>query len=177
MLIALTAAGVLAGVWLLIRGLAGYRTATSLGDTSTSAVATMAAGEVRIAGTIEPAELTLVSPLQSRSCVYYRSSIRGEDELSIPGIGGDADEERAVGFRVRDASGSVRVFPRGARWDAPKVFDEKSSSFGGRPPGLAPRTGSAIAPGVPDRETRQGGMEEPDRDTRQKRDDETADDE
>jgi hypothetical protein len=151
-LVALPIAGVLAGLWLLSRGFAGYRTATSIGDTSTSSVTTMAAGEVRIAGTIEPAELTLVSPLQSRPCVYYRASIRGEDDLPIPGVEGDLDEERAVGFRVRDASGSVRVFPRGARWDAPRVFDERSGALGGRPTGLAPRTGSAVAPGVPDRE-------------------------
>lgn len=150
MLIAVTLAGVVAGLWLLARGLIGYRTATSLGDTSTSAVATMAAGEVRIAGTIEPAELTLVSPLQSRTCVYYRASIRTDDEVGVLGMGGALEEERAVGFRVRDATGSVRVFPRGARWDAPRVFDDQDGSLGDRPPGLDLRTGSAIAAGQPD---------------------------
>jgi hypothetical protein len=149
-LIALSLAGVLAGLWLLARGLAGYRTATSLGDTATSPVATMAAGEVRIAGTIEPAEVILVSPLQSRPCVYYRSSIRTDDEVSVLGGAGGDEEERAVGFRVRDATGSVRVFPRGARWDAPRVFDERDGSLGDRPPGLDLRLGSAVTQGQPD---------------------------
>jgi hypothetical protein len=148
-LIALCLAGVAAGLWLLARGFAGYRTATSLADTSTSTVATMAAGEVRLAGTIEPAEVTLVSPLQSRPCVYYRASVRADDELGVPGEG-SLEEERAVGFRLRDATGSVRVFPRGARWDAPRLFDERDGTLGDRPPGLDLRTGSAVAQGQPD---------------------------
>ncbi len=154
MLIALTVGGVLAGLWLLARGLLGYRTATSLGDTATSSIATMAAGEVRVAGTIEPAEVVLVSPLQSRTCVYYRSTIQRADDRELFGVGGSGlDEERAVGFRLRDATGSVRVFPRGARWDAPRRFDDKDGTFGDRPPGLLARTGSAVAQGEPDVET------------------------
>jgi hypothetical protein len=149
MLTGLTMVGLVAGLWLLWRGMGGYRTATRIGDTGTSAVATMAAGEVRVAGTVEPAEVTLISPLQSRPCVYYHASIRSDGDASpIAGVfgttGADFDEERAVGFRVRDASGSVRVFPRGARWDAPVRLDEGTGSFGETPPGVHRRTGSAI---------------------------------
>ncbi len=135
--------GLGAGLWLLGRGMAGYRDATRIGDTSTSRIATLAAGEVRISGVIEPAELTLVSPLQSSTCVYYRSSIDRSDD----GTDLDADfhEERAVGFRVRDESGDIRVFPRGARWDAPLVLDEATGFMGDEPPGLRLRTGSAVA--------------------------------
>ncbi len=142
--------GVLVGLWLLIGGMTGYRTATRIGDTSTSSISSLAAGEVRVSGVIEPAELTLTSPLQSVSCVYYRSTI---DEAG-DGTGLDADlrEERAVGFRVRDASGDIRVFPRAARWDAPTLFDERTGSFGDTPPGLSLRTGSAIGPSELDRE-------------------------
>jgi hypothetical protein len=114
----------------------------------------MAAGEVRIAGTIEPAEVTLVSPLQSQPCVYYRASIRTDDELAGFGGAGGLEEERAVGFRVRDATGSVRVFPRGARWDAPRQLDDRDGTLGDRPPGLHLRTGSAVAQGQPDVEAR-----------------------
>lgn len=143
-------AGVLVGLWLLIGGMTGYRTATRIGDTSTSSISSLAAGEVRVSGVIEPAELTLTSPLQSVSCVYYRSTI---DEAG-DGTGLDADfrEERAVGFRVRDVSGDIRVFPRAARWDAPTPFDERTGSFGDTPPGLNLRTGSAIGPSELDRE-------------------------
>ena len=97
----------------------GYRTAVALGDTSTSAIDSLAAGEVRVTGTIEAAEATLVSPLQSLPCVWYRARVRTKDSE-----GGDVfAEERAVGFRVRDAAGAIRVFPRGARIGVPPRFD------------------------------------------------------
>ena len=138
----LALAGLAAGLWLLARGFRGYRVATRIGDMGTSRIASMAAGEVRIAGTIEPAELTLVSPLQSRPCVYYKAEIQNDDDGRI---GDELHEEQAVGFVVRDDSGSIRVFPRGAHWDAPITFDEKTDAFGDEPPGLDRRRGSAIA--------------------------------
>ena len=55
------------------------------------------------------------------------------------------NEERAVGFRVRDATGDIRVFPRGARWDAPVDLDEATGLMGDEPAGLRLRTGAAIA--------------------------------
>lgn len=144
----LAAAGLVGGLWLLARGMGGYRTATRLGDTGTSTIASMAAGEVRLSGTIEPAEVTLVSPLQSRRCVFYRAVVREQGE----GGGRATTEERAVGFRVRDATGDVRVFPRGARFDAPVRFEEETGQFGDEPPGLALRSGPAVAQGQPDRD-------------------------
>lgn len=147
--IALIGLGV--GLWLLARGMAGYRDATRIGDTATSRIGTLAAGEVQVSGVIEPAELTLVSPLRSTTCVYYRASIGDEedgpdvgDAVAVFG-GADFREERAVGFRVRDASGDIRVFPRGARWDAPLVLDDSTGLMGDEPPGLRLRTGPAVA--------------------------------
>lgn len=139
----LAAAGVVAGLWLLIRGMTGYRDATRLGDTATSRIATIAAGEVQVSGVIESAELTLISPLQSATCVYYRSTV--DDGGDGPDLGAAFDEERAVGFRVRDATGDIRVFPRGARWDAPMHLDEATGVMGDEPPGLRLRTGTAVA--------------------------------
>ena len=138
------------GLWLLARGLADYRLATRIGDTSTSRIATLAAGEVQVSGVIEPAELTLVSPLQSTTCVYYRATIDGADDGPDIGpdlgeLGAEFLEERAVGFRVRDPSGDIRVFPRGARWDAPTTLDDSTGLMGDEPPGLRIRTGSALA--------------------------------
>jgi hypothetical protein len=143
-------AGLVAGLWLLARGMAGYSDATRLADTATSRIATLAAGEVQVSGVIEPAELTLISPLQSVVCVYYRSSV----DTSNDGTDVDADfrEERAVGFRVRDPSGDIRVFPRAARWDAPVVLDEATGLMGDEPAGLQLRTGGAIAPSEVERE-------------------------
>jgi hypothetical protein len=150
-LAAIAAAGVAAGMWLLGRGLTGYRTAARITDTSTSRISSLAAGEVRLSGVIEPAELTLVSPLQSAGCVYYRATIRGEDEVTEATA--EFTEERAVGFKVRDASGAIRVFPRRARWDAPVMFDDRTGSLGDEPIGLSMRTGSAVSSPVMDHDT------------------------
>ena len=142
-------AGIGAGLWLLVRGFGGYRRAGRVDDTGTSRIATLAVGEVRVTGRVEPAELALTSPLQSRRCVYFRSQVRQQQGRSTHTV---LDEERAVGFRVRDDSGAIRVFPRGANWDAPPVFKEADGFSGDQPPGLALRSGSAMGPGTLDRE-------------------------
>lgn len=134
-------AGVLAGLGLLLRGLAAYRSGLRVADTSTSTISSAAAGEVRISGLIEPAELTLVSLLQSAPCVYYRASIGNGGDASLPDRA--FTEERSVGFMVRDRTGSLRVFPRGARVDAPLRFHDETGLAGDAPPGLAIRTGPA----------------------------------
>ena len=147
------AIGIGAGLWLLVRGMGAYRTATRIGDTSASPITSLAAGEVRIAGTIEPAEVALISPLQGARCVYYRSSVStGDDAPDWLGGSGEV-EERAVGFRVRDSTGAIRIFPHAARWDAPVRFEDGTDHFGIEPPGLNPRIGSAFAAAEPDRET------------------------
>jgi hypothetical protein len=142
--------GVLAGMWLLFRGMRGYQTATQIGDTATSRIATLAAGEVQIAGLIEPAELILISPLQSTPCVYYKATIDRADQY--PDLTDELLEERAVGFRVRDPSGDVRIFPKGARWDAPTKYDDSTGMMGDEPPGLALRNGPATSAPDLDRE-------------------------
>ncbi len=140
--------GVAAGVGILVRGMRGQVEAGRIADTSTSTISAIAVGEVRVHGVVEVAELTLTSPLQSAACVYYRARIRESRE------GDDTvfREERSVGFRVRDASGSLRVFPRGARWDVPPRFADSTDSVGGSPPGLLLRTGPTIAPANPSHE-------------------------
>ena len=129
---ALAGFGVAGGLFLLFRGLEGYRSHTRVTDTSTSTISSIAAGEVRVSGVIEAAELTLVSLLQSVPCVYYRSTIQSEGDRRTPDPG--YSEEHSVGFRVRDARSVVRVFPRGARFDAPTRFE-------GEPAGLHLRRG------------------------------------
>ena len=126
--------GVVIGLSLLARGLGAYRSVVHVGDISTSAIASLAVGEVRISGVVEPAEMTLVSLLQSVPCVYYRSTIGNGGDRRTPDSG--YTEERSIGFRVRDASGSMRVFPRGARFDAPVRYDGETGMAGDEPPGL-----------------------------------------
>jgi len=140
-LTALGGLGVAAGLILLARGLDGYRSFIRVGDTSTSTIDSLAAGEVRVSGIVEPAEVTLVSLLQSVPCVYYRSTIdtMGDSRSADH----DYAEESSIGFRVRDASGSLRVFARGARFDAPVRFEGEMGLMGDEPGGLDMRTGGA----------------------------------
>ena len=136
--------GVIAGLILLGRGMVGYRSLIRVGDTSTSTIASLAVGEVRVSGTVEPAELTLVSLLQSVPCVYYRSTVGGDTE--IRGDRSGYTEERSIGFRVRDATGSLRVFPRGAGFDAPVRFEVEADMVGEAFAGLNIRHGGSTRP-------------------------------
>ena len=73
--IALAIIGIVAGLVLLGRGLAGYRRANLISDVAGATISAIAVGENRVSGTIVAAELTLTSPLQSQPCVYYRASV------------------------------------------------------------------------------------------------------
>jgi hypothetical protein len=147
-LLALLAGGLFVGLFLMVRGFQASRTAARIGDTAPSRIASLAVGEALVTGIVEAAELTLVSPLQSAACVYYRSRIETDDD----GVSSDYHDERAVGFRLVDDSGELRVFPRGARFDVPDRFSGRDGAMGDRPPGLSLRTGSAFGPGRADRE-------------------------
>jgi hypothetical protein len=138
---ALAGFGVVGGLFVLVRGLEGYRSHTRVADTSTSTISSIAAGEVRVSGVIEAAGLTLVSLLQSVPCVYYRSTVRASGERRTRDTG--QSEERSIGFFVRDASGVLRVFPRGARFDAPTRFEDETDALGSEPSGLNVRRGGA----------------------------------
>jgi hypothetical protein len=150
-LLPLCLGGIIAGLVLLWRGFGGYRTASTIADTATSPISSLAAGEVRVTGAIEAAEVTLVSPLQSEPCVWYRSRIggAGDDDREV------FAEERAIGFRVRDAAGAtIRVFPARARIGAATRFSGSTGAMGDEPAGLRMRTGGAFGPALgPDGET------------------------
>jgi hypothetical protein len=129
------------GLWLFVRGLIAYRDEARVGDIASSKIGTLAAGEVRLSGTIEAAEVTLMSPLQSVPCVYYRSRIH-EDRSDIRRE--VLDEQRAVSFRLRDASGAVRVVPSGrVDWNVADRWEERTGLDGGEPLGLNRNRGGA----------------------------------
>ena len=140
-------AGIVGGLWLLATGMRSYRRSLTLADVATSRIASLAVGEVRISGRVEAAELTLVSPLQSRACVYFRASVTEVEGRSRRTI---LRDERSVGFRVRDDSGAIRVFPRGAAWDVPDALHDHDGLAGEAPPDLSLRAGPAYQVGKED---------------------------
>ena len=133
LILGLAVAGLAAGLGMLVRGLRAQRSAARIGGTGTSRIGMLAAGEVRITGEAVPAGVTLTSRLRLRPCVYDRTVIRdsiGEGEITV------MDEHRAVGFFVRDATGEIRIFPRGARWEVP-LDVETATAAGGEWTGAA----------------------------------------
>jgi hypothetical protein len=141
--------GVVAGLVLLVQGLTAYRQQARIGDIGSSRISSLAAGEVRVSGSVVEAGVALLSPLQSERCVYYRAQVderSGDDDSTI------LREERAVGFFVDDGSGRIRVFPRGARWSMDWRFDEHDDWGSDLPAGLRPRGGSALTPAAEDRQ-------------------------
>jgi hypothetical protein len=149
-LAALAIGGVALGLVLLARGMRAYLEGARIADTAGSRIRGLAAGEVRVSGVVEAAEVLLVSPLQSRHCVWYRANVS-----ESRGRAGSAEllaEERSVGFRVRDETGAIRVFPRGGRFDAPDALHASTGLLGDEPVGLDIRRGPGVdAPAALDR--------------------------
>lgn len=133
-------AGLIGGLVLFVRGLVAYRRDRLISSVATSSLDGIAAGEVRISGVVEVIDQHLISPIQSKPCVWYRARI---DET---GDNGRVllKEERAQEFRIRNDSGHIRVVPRGARWELGLDFDEKTSITGDEPPGLQRRGGGSF---------------------------------
>ncbi len=132
---ALAATGVLAGLVLLVRGLRAQRSGARIADVGTSPVGLLAAGEVRITGQAIPAGTTLTSRLRLRPALYYHALVTGGSGDNQHTL---LDEERVVGFFVRDATGEIRVFPKAARWEVPLDAETPSAAGGtwGAPGGL-----------------------------------------
>src|SRR6188508_62050 len=102
-LLAFAVGGVVIGVVLFARGLQAYRHDRSVSSVATSSLDTLAAGEVRVSGVVAVADQALVSPLQSKPCVWYRARVRTLDDDPRP----LEDEERTVHFRISDGRGSI----------------------------------------------------------------------
>ena len=138
-LFALGLVGIVFGVGLLVRGLVAYRRGSVVGSIATSHANSLAAGEVRMTGTVEALASTLVSALQSAPSVWYHSRIveKGDSDHVL------LDEQRAVDFLLRDDTGTVRVVPRGARYEVAPEFDATTNLLGEEPIGLNRRVGAA----------------------------------
>lgn len=135
--------GLGAGGLLLVRGLVAWRDIETVEDIGTSSISSLAAGEARLAGTIQPLALTLRSPLQSVECLYYRSRVRQDEGRNERRTIFAA--ERAVGFTLTDGSGTIKVLPRGATWRVPDLWQENSGLLGDDPIGLDVGAGETMA--------------------------------
>ena len=135
----LTSLALVVGLMAFVRGLLEYRRGVRVSSIRTSVVAGLAAGEVRLTGTIEPLVAALVSPLQGKPAVWYQASIveDGRDSRTV------MHEERAVEFGLRDETGVVRVVPRGASWVVPAAFSESTRRGADEPAGLQRRVDTA----------------------------------
>lgn len=142
----LASAGFMGGIVLFMRGLLAYRRDRLISAVATSSLASIAAGEVRVSGIVEAIGQTLVSPLRSRPCVWYRARVEESGEKGRVLLA----EERALGFRIADESGTIRVLPQGARWEIDPVLEGSTSMGGDGPSGLQLRAGPGLAPFVPD---------------------------
>jgi hypothetical protein len=131
--------GFIGGLALFARGLVAYRRDRLVSSIATSSLEGIAAGEVRVTGVVEAISSTLISPLQSKPCVWYRARVEetGENGRVL------LNEEKAQEFMLDDGSGKIRVIPRGARWEIETVFDESTGMTGEEPIGLQRRIGSA----------------------------------
>lgn len=134
-------AGLVGGIVLFARGLMAYRRDRLISSVATSSVDAIAAGEVRVSGVVEAIHGTLVSPLQSKPCVWYRARVETTGDHSRVLL----DEEQSREFRIKDETGTIRVVPRGARWEIRPAFDERSSWNGAEPPGLRRRRGATFS--------------------------------
>ena len=148
-IVLLSGAGFLGGAVLLARGMLLWRGRERVADIATSQVSALAAGEARLMGTVQPVPLALVSPLQSRTCIYYRARVtesRGRDQHTV------FAEERAVGFTLDDGSGTIRVLPRDAAWEVAWTWQGSSGLLGDDPPELDLNRGSRVTDVAVDRE-------------------------
>jgi hypothetical protein len=139
-------AGFVGGLAMFARGLVAYRRDRLVSSVATSSIEAIAAGEVRITGEVVIDGSVLVSPIQSKPCVWYRSKI---DDTSENG-GVILNEERAQHFFIDDGTSRIRVVPRGARWEVGLDYDESTSFMGDEPVGLERRTGAAHTTILPD---------------------------
>jgi hypothetical protein len=138
-LFVLGSVGLVAGAALFVRGLVAYRRRAVVTSIATSSADSIAAGEVRLSGIVEPLAATLISPLQSVPSVWYHGRVTRSGDTDAVLL----DEERSVEFLLRDATGTVRVVPRGARFRIAPALDESTDLFGTEPAGLSRRVGAA----------------------------------
>jgi hypothetical protein len=123
----LGAAGTLAGLYLFFRGFHLLQRKRWIEDTPVTKISAAAIGPVKVFGKAT-GPYTLLSPLASVDCYYYRAiawSGRDTDDDQEPR--GRATETLFTPLFVEDETGSLMVDPRGAAIELPAGYDEQIS--------------------------------------------------
>ena len=128
-----------------------YRSLLRVADTSTSThqLARRRRGPHQRVDRAGRDDARVAPPERRPASTTARRSATAGDRRTLPDSG--YTEERSIGFRVRDASGSIRVFPRGARFDAAVRFEGETGLAGDEPPGLDLRRSGATQNSETDR--------------------------
>jgi hypothetical protein len=122
-------AGVIAGLYLFLRGFQLLQRKRWIEDTPITKIAGAAMGQVKVSGTAT-GPYTLLSPLAAVDCYYYRAVARGgrdaqdEDEREFEQ---QATETVFAPFFVKDETGCLMIDPRGAQIEMPAEYDEPIS--------------------------------------------------
>jgi hypothetical protein len=119
--------GVIAGIYLFLRGFELLRRRRWIEDTPVSKISAAAMGQVKVLGTaIGP--YTLLSPLANVDCYYYQAvAWDGRNSKDDQTFEGRATETLFTPFFVEDETGRLMVDPRGAQLDLPCEYYEAVS--------------------------------------------------
>ncbi|MGH9496161.1 MAG: GIDE domain-containing protein [Candidatus Sulfotelmatobacter sp.] len=118
------ASGVIAGLFLFVRGFRLLQRKRWIEDTPVSTISGAALGRVKIFGRAA-GPYTLISPLAQVDCYYYRAVAReASDERDEKGSESFAEETIFTPLFVEDETGRMLIDPRDADLEIPSEYEE-----------------------------------------------------
>lgn len=121
------AVGIVAGLYLFFRGFQFLHRKRWIEDTPVTKIAGAAIGTVKVFGKAT-GPYTLLSPLASVDCHYYRAiAWNGTDAEDNQQPQGRATETLFTPLFVEDETGRLMIDPRGAEIELPSAYDEQIS--------------------------------------------------
>jgi hypothetical protein len=119
--------GVIAGIYLFVRGFELLRRRRWIEDTPVSKISAAAMGQVKVLGKAT-GPYTLLSPLANVDCHYYKAvAWDGRSAQDDQTSEARATETLFTPFCVEDDTGRLMIDPRGAQLDLPYEYDEAVS--------------------------------------------------
>jgi hypothetical protein len=118
--------GVIAGLYLFLRGFRLLQRKRWIEDTPVSKIAGAAIGPVKIAGRAA-GPYTLLSPLSEVDCYYYRAVAWNGQDAKTEELSSRATETLFTPLFVEDETGRLLIDPRGAQLELPALYDGRIS--------------------------------------------------